>query len=42
MTAYEQMVIDLLIGMEVIEALRLLITLARVFRRDWRRKKKDE
>lgn len=42
MTAFEQMVIDLLIGMEVIESIRLLITLARIFHKDWRRKKKDE
>lgn len=42
MTDFEMMVVDLLIGMEVIEVIRLLITLARVFRRDWRRKKKDE
>lgn len=42
MTDFQSMVIDLLIGMEVMEAIRLFITLARLFRRDWRRKKKDE
>lgn len=42
MTAFETLVIDLLICMDVIELIRLIPLLVRAFRKDWRRKKKDE
>lgn len=42
MTAFETLVLDLLIAMDVMELIRLIPMFVRAFRRDWRRKKKDE
>lgn len=42
MTDFEKMVIDLLICGECIEIFRLVLTVIRLVRKDWRRKKKDE
>lgn len=42
MTDFQVMVIDLLIAMDVMEAVRLLAMAYRWLRKDWRRKKKDE
>lgn len=42
MTAFETLVLDLLIAMDVMELIRMIPMLMRAFRRDWRRKKKDE
>lgn len=42
MTAFETLVLDLLIAMDVMEFIRLIPMICRAFKRDWRRKKKDE
>lgn len=42
MTAFEILVVDLLVGIQVTELVRLGITFVRWIKRDWRRKEKDE
>lgn len=42
MSAFEMIVIDLLVGMEIMELIRTLPVIVRMLKKDWRRKKKDE